>query len=198
MSINNLREMHRRAIDVTGQLVGDARAEDMARATPCTGWNLRQLLAHMIGQNHGFADAVEVPEVSVAAFEGRDPVAGAWPRSAARVTEAFQAADLDLAVLLPELSAHQRFPVATVIGFHLLDTVVHGWDVAVALGRTHRPDDDLLAATLAQARLVPDGAARLTPGASFGPVLATDGDDWAQTLALLGRDASFARAGAGR
>jgi hypothetical protein len=65
---------------------------------------------------------------------------------------------------------------------------VHTWDVAAALGREHVPDDELAAATLAQARLVPQGASRTAPGAAFAPALPTDGlGPWPTALALLGR-----------
>jgi hypothetical protein len=94
-------------------------------------------------------------------------------------------------VLLVEISEEMRFPVATAVGFQLLDTVVHNWDVATALGLPHRPDDELVAATLAVARRVPDGPNRRVPGAAFAPARsAPEVDDWARALALVGRDAS--------
>jgi uncharacterized protein (TIGR03083 family) len=71
-----------------------------------------------------------------------------------------------------------------------LDTVVHGWDVATALGVPYRPDDELVATTLELARAVPGGAAREQPGASFAPAVTGDTDDpWVEALRLLGRDA---------
>jgi uncharacterized protein (TIGR03086 family) len=94
-------------------------------------------------------------------------------------------------VLLAEISVEQRFPAALVIGFHLLDTVVHGWDVATSLGVPYRPDGDLVAATLQLAELVPTGAARERPGAAFGPELpvTAEAGPWPRALALLGRSA---------
>lgn len=72
---------------------------------------------------------------------------------------------------LVEISDTIRFPVASIVGFHLLDTVVHAWDVAAALGVAFRPDDELVGATLAIARLIPDGPARRRPTAQFAPAL---------------------------
>jgi len=92
------------------------------------------------------------------------------------------------AVLLPEISAERRFPVRVVLGFHTLDTAVHAWDVATALGRTWRPDPELVAVVLEQARSIPAGPARTAPGAAFAPVLAAAGEDpWTTALALVGR-----------
>jgi hypothetical protein len=78
-----------------------------------------------------------------------------------------------------------------VIGFHLLDTLIHGWDVAATLGTSTDYDDDLLTAARQQAELVPDGAARTAPGAAFAPALPTVPDGWPGTLALLGRDPNW-------
>ena len=75
-----------------------------------------------------------------------------------------------------------------VLGFHIVDTVVHGWDVAHSLGRDYRPDDELVNLALAVAEQVPDGPNRREPGASFAPAVSSSGPDaWWQTLTLLGR-----------
>lgn len=96
---------------------------------------------------------------------------------------------------LPEF-AGRRFPLHVVMGFHLLDTLVHGWDVAATLGIDATYDDDLRAAAHTQARLVPAGDARTAPGAPFAPVLASADETtgWAHTLALLGRDPRWTHA----
>ena len=176
---------HRGALDLTSELVGAVRPADLGRPTPCAGWDLAALLAHMTGQNHGFADALR-GGTELAAYA---PVSGveAWQASVADLLDAVAHPAAD-AVLLPEITTAQRFPVPVVIGFHLLDTVVHGWDVATALGRVWRPDPPLVDAVLEQARRVPAGPARTVPGAAFGPVQAAAGrDPWAMALALVGR-----------
>jgi uncharacterized protein (TIGR03086 family) len=193
------RDLHRRAMVDSGALLDRIGPSDLARPTPCTGWDLRALVAHLIGQNHGFAEAVDGAAVGVdaprSAFAARPPepdlVGQVWRASADRLTAAFAAAPLDRPVLLVEISEEARFPVAVVVGFQLLDTVVHSWDVATALGLTYRPDDELVAATLAVARRVPDGPNRRVPGAAFAPARTGPRiDDWVQALALVGRDAS--------
>jgi hypothetical protein len=110
------------------------------------------------------------------------------------VGAAFAAAHPEAPVPLAELGVTVAVGVAA--GFHLLDTVVHTWDVATALGVAFRPDDELVAAAAAVARRVPAGAARERPGPAFGPVTAgaEDPDPWTATLALLGRAAGTATA----
>ena len=192
------RELHRRALADAESVVDRIGPADLARATPCAGWDLRALLAHMIGQNHGFAEAVEGAasgvDVPRSAFADRPPdpdgIGSAWRASADRLTAAFAAASLDDPALLVEISEQTRFPVSTAVGFQLLDTVVHTWDVATALDLPYRPDDELVGATLASARRVPDGPNRDVPGAAFAPSRSVPGaDDWTETLALLGRTA---------
>ena len=177
--------LHVRALDLASELVGAVRPADLGRPTPCAGWDLAALLAHMIGQNRGFADALR-GGTDVAAY-APVPDVTAWPASVADLLAAVAEPGTD-AVLLPEITTARRFPVPVVIGFQLLDTVVHSWDVATALGRVWRPDAPLVDAVLEQARLIPTGPARTAPGAAFGPVLAAgEADPWLAALALVGR-----------
>ena len=183
---------HRRALDAATTVVAEVRPDQLDRPSPCAGWDLRALLEHMIGQNHGFADAVEGPgDVPLAAFAPRSfaDVGPAWTASADRIAAAFATAPGERDVLLVEISEQHRFPVATVLGFHLLDTVLHTWDVATAAGRRFRPDDDLAEIVAGQAALVPAGPAREQPGAAFAPAASvpSGADPWVTALALLGR-----------
>lgn len=190
---------HRDALDAATATIRLVRPADLRRPTPCTGWDLRALLEHMVGQNHGFAAAVE-GSADHAAFAPRaldeHGIAAAWEASAARVAEAFAAAPAERDVRLVEISEERPYPAATALGFHLLDTVVHTWDVAVALGRDFRPDAEVAVIVHGAAAAVPAGPARERPGAAFAPPLAlpaVDGDDtddtdpWIAALALLGR-----------
>jgi len=170
-------------------VVARVRPGDLDRPTPCAEWDLRALLAHMTGQDRGFA-AAALADVSADAFAPRDPAT--WEAGAAVVVAAFAAADPDRPVLMPEFG-DMRFPLDTVIGFHLIDTMVHGWDVAVSIGAEVDYDDDLLAAAQRIAEAVPGGDVRTAPGAPFAPILSTvdETDGWARTLALVGRDADW-------
>jgi uncharacterized protein (TIGR03086 family) len=93
-------------------------------------------------------------------------------------------------VSLPEISTELTFSAARAIGFHFIDYVVHGWDVARALDVPYVLPDGLAAAALPIAEAVPsDGPARERPGAAFAPRLpATDGAPALdRILRLLGR-----------
>lgn len=186
----DLRPLHRRALADASALVGQLRPAELVQPTPCPDWNLAALLEHMIGQHHGFALAVQTGDAGESAYTVPvQDLATDWPASVDRLQAAFAAAELDRPVRLVEISPDLRFPAGVAIGFQLLDTVVHSWDIARSLGRDYRPDDELLTATLALARQVPGGESRTRPGAAFGPEVATGtgSDRWLETLARLGR-----------
>jgi uncharacterized protein (TIGR03086 family) len=187
------RREHAEALHDLDGLVSWVGLADLGRPTPCDGWDLRQLLAHLTGQHHGFAGAILGEAVTQADFADR-PIAGddwrttTWTPSVARLGAAVAAADLGGTALLSEISPTHRFSVAAAVSFHLVDTVAHCWDVAETLGIEYRPSDPLVAAFLAESRRVPEGDARTSPGAAFGPVVSAIGDPWSEALGRLGRD----------
>ena len=52
-------QLHRTSIAVASTYVTRITDADLARSTPCSQWNLRQLLEHMVGQHAGFAEVHE-------------------------------------------------------------------------------------------------------------------------------------------
>jgi uncharacterized protein (TIGR03086 family) len=49
-------ELHERALDQTGKIVDGVTSDELERPTPCTEWNVRALLKHLVGGNWWFAD----------------------------------------------------------------------------------------------------------------------------------------------
>jgi uncharacterized protein (TIGR03086 family) len=180
------------AVRASVQVVSRAGSADLVRSTPCAGWTLVDLLAHMTAQHHGFAAAAAGDGADLVRWQTGAPAAdpvGEYATAAAQVVAAFGAPGmLDREFALPEVSPQLRFPAEQAIGFHLVDYVVHGWDVARALGLRYDLEPELLAAALPIARSVPDGQNRRRPGASFAPrVTVTRGGLLEQIVALLGR-----------
>jgi uncharacterized protein (TIGR03086 family) len=201
MHTNNLRrtanliEFDRRTVRRSVELADRADPVDLARATPCAGWTLADLLAHMTAQHYGFAAA--------ATGRGADPANWAVPPSGPDIVARYRAAagevvdafaglvGRDQEFALPELSP-RPFQAERAIGFHFIDYVVHSWDVARSLGTGPEFPADLLEAAMPIARAVPDGGLRLAPGASFAPALPAAGgrDLMDEIVALLGRSPS--------
>lgn len=191
-----LPDLDRRAVDAGVAVVACVRADDLDRPTPCTDWTLAELLAHMTVQHHGFASAAEGHGADPGVWRVRplaDPVAE-YAAAARRVTAAFGADDvLDRSFALPEFGAGVEFPGRQAIGFHLVDYVVHGWDVARSLGVGLELDPDVLDAALEIAAAVPDGEQRLVPGAAFRPGVpaVADAPGLDRVVALLGRSPTW-------
>jgi uncharacterized protein (TIGR03086 family) len=185
--------LYRDALAAAREMLSGIGDRDLARPTPCTGWDLRALVAHMLGQNRGFAAAIGSGDAAAGEYAAppvHDAAAlqRAWDESVARLIAACAAADPDRRIRLVEISTEATFPTAGAVRIQLLDTVVHTWDVAVGLGLGHRPTPELLELVAAIARAIPDGPNRTLPGAAFQPALQAPGSDpWTATLARLGR-----------
>jgi uncharacterized protein (TIGR03086 family) len=197
MAIDDLRNLDRRAVRATVDILTGAERLDLDRPTPCGEWNVGELLAHMTVQHHGFAAAAEGdgadPAVWGAVPLGDDPIK-AYVAAADRVETAFAAAGVpERRFLLPEISGRATFPAEQAIGFHLVDYVVHGWDLARALDVPYDLEPDVAPVALTIARQVPDGERRLRPGSLFAPGLPVPSDAPVldQILALLGRSPTW-------
>jgi uncharacterized protein (TIGR03086 family) len=179
--------MHRTALAIAGEHVDAVDERDLDQPTPCDQWTLADLLAHMIGQHEGFALAARAGTAPVSAYAPVPFRRERWDSSVAAILDAFESAALDDTAVLVEL-APDPLPLSLVVGAQLLDTVVHTWDLATALGRAFQPPDELASAAAELATLVPDDPDRSGPDEAFGPSLPGAGSPWERVLARLGRD----------
>ncbi|MBT2440825.1 TIGR03086 family protein [Streptomyces sp. ISL-36] len=189
---DRLRGLHARVIRDSVTLVRRVTPEDLTRPTPCSGWDLADLLAHMTAQHHGFAAAAVGHGHDLAHW--RVPPWG-YEAAAERVLTAFAAVDgPEQPFALPEFGAGRTFPARRAVGFHFLDYVAHSWDVARSLGRAYDPGPDVLAAALPIAGAVPDDDFRRAPASPFRPGLApaADAGPLERILAMLGRSVGAA------
>jgi uncharacterized protein (TIGR03086 family) len=185
----SLLDHDRAAVLATVDLVETVQPDDLAGPTPCGSWTLADLIAHMTGQQLGFAAAAAGGGTELAEWvpvRASEPVQS-YRQSCTEVLTAFAAAGVaERDFALPEIRDGQGFPAAMAIGFHLLDNVVHAWDVAASLGVELRVSAELIDSAVRIARQVPDGPERLAPGAAFAPGLSTDrADGPLQTMLLL-------------
>ncbi|TDE18996.1 TIGR03086 family metal-binding protein [Actinomadura sp. 6K520] len=181
--------IYERSLADVSRVVGEVGPGALSRPTPCGGWNLRQLLTHMVGQNDGFARAVADGEAPASASE-RDELADTevqseWERSAQALRGEFRAADLEREV---RIEGFPPLPAKTALRMVALDNAVHAWDVASALGVEYRPGAELTAFCLEFAREIA-ALPREFVADSFGPPVAGTpaATPWAEALRLLGR-----------
>ena len=199
--IPDLRPLHRIALMASVDMVSTVTNEDLSRETPCAQWNLADLLAHMTVQHRGFAAAARRhgadPAIwqpaTVADAVAADP-AGSYAAAAADVIDAFASLDrLDAAFALPEFGPGATFPASLAIGFHFVDYVVHGWDVARTMGYPFELPADVVAAALPIALAVPNAEFRTGDSALFGPAIQArdQANDLDCMLAHLGRSPNW-------
>jgi uncharacterized protein (TIGR03086 family) len=154
-----------------------AATKQLSGATPCTSWDVRTLLDHMIDAQQYFAatargEQVPLPNLSPPALIGDDPVA------------AYEA------IRQETLRAHREPGVlektGPSLGIAFVDQLVHGWDLARATDQDATMPADLAGAAFAMidGQLTDD---RRDPG--FAPAVAVDDDATAQDklIAYTGR-----------
>lgn len=201
MLMLTIKDHHRTAVQASIDVVADVRPEHLSLATPCAGWNLADLLTHMTAQHHGFAAAARGGGADLSAWRTApfadavvaDPP-GTYAAAAHAVLAAFAADGVDEAPFaLPEFGPGVSVPGATAMGFHFVDYVVHGWDVAATLRTPYSLPPDVLAAALPIVMTVPDGEFRDADNSPFARALSLDDtdDDFARILRHLGRNPEY-------
>ncbi|MDN3021516.1 TIGR03086 family metal-binding protein [Streptomyces sp. S.PB5] len=186
-------ELDRIAVDEAVRVVELAQEGDWERDSPCAGWTLRRLVAHMAAQHRGFAAAAGGAGGDLAYWaesEDMSEPTKVHGEAAATVLEAFaEPGVMEREFTLPEFGG--RFPGRLAIGFHLVDYVVHAWDVAATLGAGIDLPEEVLRAALTVARRVPAGpeVRGQGPGFAFAAALEVPpgAGPLAETLRLLGR-----------
>lgn len=153
-------ELLERSLGYTRVMLADVGPHHLDAPTPCTGWTLRRLLAHMDDALDAFTEAA-AGHVEVATVPRSDDrverlrdkacaLLGAWTEARPATVDVGDRA-LDAAVL-----------VAT----GALEITVHGWDVAQATGRRTPVPADLARGLLPVAEQVVGPADR---GRRFAP-----------------------------
>ena len=205
MPINrDIRPYHCTAVTASVDVVNAVTLDDLDRPTPCAGWSLADLLAHMTVQHYGFAAAARGNGADLALWRpttvadavATDPC-GAYAKAAADVVDAFTADNvLDATFALPEFGADATVPGAMAIGFHFVDYVVHGWDVARSIDAPFELPTEVIGAVLPLVLAVPDGEFRESEGAPFARAITSRAaaSDLDRILLHLGRSPDWAPA----
>lgn len=180
--------LHDRALDETAHLVDGVRPDQMGLPTPCTDWDVRALLTHLVGGNVRWAALPQDEPLQRGPTQGSGPrssllgddPAGAYRRSAAELKAAWQ----DPALLeRPFEMPIGVLPGRAAVNLHLVETVIHAWDLARATGQQPTFDPDVVRAAASFAH------SNRPPGTSFAaPVtVADDLPEIDRLAAFLGR-----------
>jgi uncharacterized protein (TIGR03086 family) len=149
-------ELLERSLSYTRVMLADVRPDQLDRPTPCTGWTLGHLLAHMEDALDAFTEAA-AGRVAVEPAPPTDSRVDALREKACALLGAWTAARSGSGdVAVGDLGLDAPLLVATAA----LEITVHGWDVGQATGRGTRIPDDLARGLLGVAQHVIDASDR--------------------------------------
>jgi uncharacterized protein (TIGR03086 family) len=159
------------ALDRTDQLVtgliADFTSDDRTRSTPCTEWNVHEVLHHMCSGGHMIAGGLQG---QAPPDDAPDPLADG-PANGWRTT-----VDHLRAAATPDaLAATHQMPFGEVPGEMALSVIVadhatHAWDLAKAVGAELAMDDELAAWSLRVWQNLAPAEGR-AEGGPFAPVV---------------------------
>lgn len=178
----------------TTKLVRSVRADQLGLPTPCTQWDVRGLINHLCLFCHWcmrVATGEQFEPDYETDFIGDDP-SGAYERWKEAMLEACTDPGLPDRTFY---GAGNEYPGAVLVVLAIMDTVVHRWDLARAVGADPDIDPEVAAMLLEQlSPLIEDTMRAPSPDETGGSVLfgpavevADDGSPVDRLLAFLGR-----------
>src|SRR4051794_15826109 len=176
-----------RALDQTGQVIGRVRPDQANSPTPCPDWNVRALVNHTVydltvftsmltGAERGSTDVDLIGEEWQGAYRrASDGLLQTWNKRGTEGTIQSRMGEL---------------PLTWVLGQHMADIAVHGWDLAKATGQSPDLDADVGQASLEW------GRQNLKPqfrGQAFGPEVSVpkSAPIYDRLAAFFGRDPAY-------
>ncbi|KOV95378.1 TIGR03086 family metal-binding protein [Streptomyces sp. NRRL B-3648] len=156
------RPLYTRATEQAAALIKTVRPEQLAGPTPCTEFDVRGLLSHVVGGTRRIAvvgeggDGLAVEPVAEGVAD--DGWAAAYDEVRVRALKAWASDE--------RMTAQVRVPWGEVPGHaalsgYVMEIVTHTWDLAEAVGHPHELDPELAEFALANAqRVLPDSLPR--------------------------------------
>lgn len=189
-------DLHNKAMHQFGLRLHHLQPHEWGLSTPCVDWTVRDLVAHVVGEQRwipllvarrlSIADAERELEGAgdlITAGESLDPSPSeAWDAAAGPAILSFAALD-DLDVMIG--LSRGPTPARDYLAELTLDLAVHAWDLGQAIGMTDPLPDDLAAFALDAVR----GWGELSDSGMFAAPVAVPGDaSWTDRLvAATGR-----------
>jgi len=135
------------ATDEFGRRLALVRPDGWAHATPCEGWDVHYLAAHVVGGNRfavsilrGMSASEAIERVMSEPQLGDEPMT-AWTTSAAEQRDAFHASGA--------MERRIDHPLGEITGrqfleFRLFDVTLHAWDLARSIGADEQMNAQLV------------------------------------------------------
>jgi uncharacterized protein (TIGR03086 family) len=145
-----LETTYRRSVEFWKGTVSEV-SDDWSKPTPCTDWDVRALVNHVVGEDRWTRPLVEGMTIAEVGDALDGDLLGENPKGSAMA-----AADEALTAVAERLPAggkvHLSYgeeDIAEYISQLVADHLIHGWDVAVATGQKRDLDPELVAAVAA-------------------------------------------------
>jgi len=175
------------ALDWVGQLISATPMQSLERSTPCGDYDVRALIGHLIGtaeRSLGTAQqrsTRDIPHVVV------DVVDADLADRYLMLSKLIKASWADVGAATEMTAPWGRCSAQDAVRGFTIETLVHGWDLAVATGQPEEAPGGLAAAVLPHVdSVIPAGTRSRMYGASVAPA---EGSGSTQQLAfILGRN----------
>lgn len=188
MDALDVAELHRRAMAWFDTNVAQIRDDQWHAPTPCTEWDVRMLVNHLVSENRWTAPLLagrtieEVGDRFDGDLLGDDPKR-AWAEAREEAVRAVaEPGAMDRVTHL----SYGDTPARAYVFELFTDLLIHGWDLARAIGANERMDPDLVEICYERAR---GSAEQIRASGVFGPDVTPPPGADTQTvlLAILGR-----------
>ncbi|MFI6865678.1 TIGR03086 family metal-binding protein [Nocardia sp. NPDC050406] len=182
-----------RALAQMESVIAGVRPDQAELPTPCPGWNVRRLVAHVIGQGlRNFSAAAQGASTDWQAEP--DPLSDDWVgefRARAKpLLDIWHSADLDRLVPVP--TTNTEAPLRACADQQIAELAMHTWDLARATGQSPAWDPAVAehALTWSKAVLRPEFRG---PGKAFAPEVPVPDDApiYDRLAGWFGRDPAF-------
>ena len=141
-------EMHRRTVDWWTSRLAAVRDDQWSDPTPCADWDVRALVNHVAGEDLWTVPLLQGSTIEEVGDRFDGDVLGDSPVAAGQ--SAADAAVTAVADLLPQRStvhlSYGEEQADEYVWQLCADHLVHGWDLAAAVGADAQMPDDLVAA----------------------------------------------------
>jgi uncharacterized protein (TIGR03086 family) len=168
-------------------MLRDADAGQFSAPTPCRDWDLGALTQHFVGTTTGLAKVGRREELGTDPWAGPRVAAEDWRPVLARNLERLAEAWSADAAWAGTVTVGREMPAKVLGDMAYAETLLHGWDIARALGAELVVSPEMAAVLLAGVEETAELGRQME---AYGPAVAVPegADDFQRALGVAGRD----------
>jgi uncharacterized protein (TIGR03086 family) len=174
-------ELYAEAVKKTRSIIGGVKPEQLNSSTPCSEWNVKALIDHLVGGAGFFAASLEGTEPQPPSFSAG--AQAAYDEMTGKVlAAASKPGTLDKSYKTP----FGEMPGSAFMFGAFMDTVIHGWDLAKATGQDTSMNEGHVAVISGAFAPQMDG---MRQAGAFGPAVQVAANASAQDklIGMMGR-----------